>query len=191
MKDMLLEDHYKVVVKSDYSYGSLKIGEVLVFGEKKESVIFCARFGDHKKPLDGIRAAGTCIEVFRELKKRSKLKYTYRLLLIPQNCSILAYVHEKNNDIKGMLLFEELDKNSHNVLGTLSAKGHFDKCCTEIIRSLTPCIEGGGLTMKDAFGGYVPSLSDDTKLSIPMVSFSGTLEVADILNIISGLESKL
>jgi len=105
-----LEDKaYRVVIKSRLEPGFLKVGEYCRPGESEDTFVLCAHLCHPYQVNDGLSGVVTGLAVMEELSGQNKLRYTYRLLIIPENIGSVAWL--SNNEyliphIKGGLFLE-------------------------------------------------------------------------------------
>ncbi len=102
LKNELQEDRYRVVIKSRFTAGTLKVGEVIVPGETEDCVVLCAHLCHPAMVNDGLSGVAVGLEVLRELLKRRGLRYTYRLLIVPETIGSLAYLSRNEHLIPKM-----------------------------------------------------------------------------------------
>lgn len=142
LKNKLTDEKYRVVIKSEFSPGTLKVGEVIVHGESKDCIVLCAHLCHPLQVNDGLSGVVAGIEVFRELFERKNLRYTYRLLILPETIGSLAYLSHNEElipDMKGGIFLEMLGlKNPHALQLSFEGNTVFDKCCIAALREADP-----------------------------------------------------
>ncbi|WP_456324635.1 DUF4910 domain-containing protein [Desulfonauticus submarinus] len=128
LKDSLRDDKYRVVIKTSFSYSTLKVGEVVIPGKSEETIILCAHLCHPGMVNDDLTGIVVGLEVMRELSKHRNLHYTYRFLIVPETIGSIAYLSH-NEDliplIKGGLFLEMLGLNNPHAL-QLSFAGETD-----------------------------------------------------------------
>ncbi len=110
-KESLIETDYRVHISANFTYGTLKIGEVTVPGEHADTIILCAHLGYPPQGHGGLIGAAVGIGVMRELLKRDQLLYTYRLLIVPDPIGSFAYLSQNEQVVpktKGGLFLDGL-----------------------------------------------------------------------------------
>lgn len=142
LKETLKDEKYKAVVRTSYSYGELKVGEVIVKGRSKDTFVLCAHLCHTHMTNDDLAGVAVGVEVMRRLKKRPGLHYTYRLLLVPETIGSVAWLSANENiipSIKGGIFLEMLGRNAPHAL-QLSFKGgtRVDKCAQAALRAENP-----------------------------------------------------
>ena len=180
LKSKLTDDRYRVVIKSDFSNGTLKVGEVVIPGESEECIILCAHLCHPMQVNDGLSGVAVGIEVMQELLKRKGLRYTYRLLILPETIGSLAYLSHNEDLIpymKGGIFLEMLGlKNPHALQLSFDGKTEFDRCCIAALKEHDP----------DAWTGkFLTVVTNDERqfnapgVRVPMLSLSRVAKQPD------------
>lgn len=132
LKDSLNDDRYNVVIKSSFSYSTLKVGEVVVPGESDETIVLCAHLDHPAMVNDDLTGVVVGLDVMRELLKRPNLRYTYRLLILPETIGSVAYLSHNEAlipKIKGGLFLEMLGLHNPPALQlSFNGKTEVDQC---------------------------------------------------------------
>ena len=176
-KDALNDDAYRVVIRADFCYGTLKGGEVVVPGESEECITFCAHLDHPAQADDGLSGVAVGIEVMRALWDRKDLRYTYRMLIIPETIGSIAYLSHHEDLIplmKGGVFLEMLGLDCPPAL-QLSHQGDtdFDRCCVAALKDFDP----DGWT-----GDFLQIVTNDERqfnapgVRVPMVSLSRVVQ---------------
>jgi aminopeptidase-like protein/aminoglycoside N3'-acetyltransferase len=142
LKDSLHDDRYRVVINSDFSYGTLKVGEVIAPGRSSETFVLCAHLCHPAMVNDDLSGVVVGIKVMQELLKRRDLRYTYRFLILPETIGSVAYLshnHELIPKMTGGLFLEMLGLNQPHAL-QLSFAGdtEVDRCLVEAFHKSDP-----------------------------------------------------
>ena len=95
LKNSLTDDAYRVVIRSKFSYGTLKVGEVVAQGRSPHSFVLCAHLCHPHQVNDDLTGVVVGINVMRELLRRNNLNYTYRLLILPETIGSVAWLQER------------------------------------------------------------------------------------------------
>lgn len=114
LKNSLKDEKYTVVIKTDFSYGTLKVGEVIVPGESDDYILLCAHLCHPAMANDDLSGVAIGVEVMRELLKEQRSYYTYILLILPETIGSVAYLshHEELiSKIKWAIFLEMLGNN--------------------------------------------------------------------------------
>jgi aminopeptidase-like protein/aminoglycoside N3'-acetyltransferase len=176
LRDTLLDDKYKVVIKSDFSFGTLKVGEVVAPGKSDDCVVLCAHLCHPSMVNDDLAGIVVGIKVMQELLSRRNLHYTYRFLIVPETIGSVAYLSQNEHlipTIKGGLFLEMLGLNNPHAL-QLSFAGNTeaDLCFSQALKD------------HDLFGwtgAYRTIIGNDERqfnapgVRIPMLSLSRVL----------------
>jgi aminopeptidase-like protein len=91
-RDALTDDSYRVVIRSEFSYGALRVGEVVVPGRSYESVVLCAHLCHPHMVNDDLSGVVVGMDVMRELIRRPPGRFTYRFLIVPETIGSLAWL---------------------------------------------------------------------------------------------------
>lgn len=132
LKESLTQDHYRVVIKTDFSYGTLKIGEVVAPGKSDECIVLCAHLCHPAMVNDDLSGVIVGMKVMQELLKRRDLRYTYRYLIVPETIGGVAYLSHHEELIprmKGGLFLEMLGlDNPHALQLSFDGNTEIDQC---------------------------------------------------------------
>lgn len=132
-KEALTDDEYRVVLRSRFEYGELKVGEVVAHGESDACIVFCAHLDHPAQANDGLSGVVVGMDVMRHLLQRDDLHYTYRFVIVPETIGSLAYLSHNEHTIPNMLggIFLEMLGLDHPHTLQLSheADTPFDRCC--------------------------------------------------------------
>lgn len=91
-RDALTDDRYRVVIRSAFSMGSLKVGEAVAKGRLPDSIVLCAHLCHPAMANDDLAGVAVGLEVMRRLQARRDLRFTYRLLLLPETIGSVAWL---------------------------------------------------------------------------------------------------
>jgi aminopeptidase-like protein/aminoglycoside N3'-acetyltransferase len=181
LKDSLTDERYHVVIKTDFSYSTLKVGEVVVPGESEECFVLCAHLCHPCMVNDDMAGVAVGIDVMRELLKGKKLRYTYRFIILPETIGSAAYLSHNEaliHKMKGGLFLEMLGTSYPHML-KLSIVGdvQIDKCIHLIVKEHDP---------RTRLGDPINYLLNDERMfnspgiSVPMLSLSRTIPEHEI-----------
>jgi aminopeptidase-like protein len=116
---------YKVLIKSTFSHGSMKIGEYTNPGKSNDVVVLVAHLDHPAMVNDDLTGVAVLIEIAKELKKQDN-NYTYKILLLPETIGSIAYLSQNEEQIPNMkygLFLEMLGNNNIHAL-QLSKQGN-------------------------------------------------------------------
>jgi aminopeptidase-like protein/aminoglycoside N3'-acetyltransferase len=142
LKDSLRDDCYRVTIRSDFTYGTLKVGEVTVVGKSPETFVLCAHLCHPAMVNDDLSGVVVGLKVMQELLKRRDLRYTYRLLILPETIGSVAYLSHHEELIPKMIggLFLEMLglQNPHALQLSFAGDTEVDRCLSEVLRESDP-----------------------------------------------------
>jgi len=111
LKATLTDESYRVVIRSEFAFGALKVGEVVVPGATDETIVLCAHLCHPAMVNDDLSGVVVGIDVMRRLAQRQGLRHTYRLLILPETIGSVSYLSHNEALIpsfKGGLFLEML-----------------------------------------------------------------------------------
>ena len=151
LKDSLQDDRYRVVIRSDFSYGTLKVGEVIVPGKSSETFVLCAHLCHPAMVNDDLSGVVVGLKVVQELLERRNLRYTYRLLILPETIGSVAYLSHHEELIPKMVggLFLEMLglENPHALQLSFAGDTEVDRCLIRVLNSPSP-VDGRALSVR-------------------------------------------
>lgn len=131
-KAALTDDRYRVVIRSEKTDGTLKVGEYMIRGESDSEVVLCAHLCHPCQVNDGLSGVVAGLEVMRHLSTLSKLRYTYRLLITPETIGSIAWLSRHESlipRIVGGLFLEMLGTECpHALQMSFSGSTEIDQC---------------------------------------------------------------
>ena len=176
LKDTLHDDKYKVVIKSDFSFGTLKVGEAVAPGKSDDCIVLCAHLCHPAMVNDDLSGVVVGIKVMQALLGRSDLRYTYRFLIVPETIGSVAYLSHNEQLIpkmKGGLFLEMLGlDNPHALQLSFAGNTEVDLCFSQAVKDHDPF----GWT-----GAYRTIIGNDERqfngpgVRVPMLSLSRVL----------------
>lgn len=91
-RDALTDERYRVVIRTDFGFGTLKVGEVVAPGASDESIVLCAHLCHPHMVNDDLSGVVVGMEVMRELLRRPPGRFTYRFIIVPETIGSLAWL---------------------------------------------------------------------------------------------------
>lgn len=171
--DSLRDDSYRVVIRTHFEPGSLKVGEVIVPGKSAMTVIVAAHLCHPAMVNDDLTGVVVGLEAFRRLLAGPQPYYTYRLLLLPETIGSIAYLSHHEALIPQMIagLFLEMLGNDapHALQGSFQPGSQADRCWFSAFPALDP---------KGYAGPYRSVINNDERqfnapgVRVPMLSLS-------------------
>lgn len=144
LKNTLKEEAYKVVIRTRFENGTLKVGEVVIPGESDKSFILAAHLCHPAMVNDDLTGCVVGLDVARILLKGPKPHYTYRLLILPETIGSVAYLSHHEELIPKMvggLFLEMLGADIPHILQqSYMAQSQADKCFAAALADSDPSI---------------------------------------------------
>lgn len=106
---------YKVCVDTKFEPGHLKVGEWVVPGKSRESILFSAHLCHPGQVNDGLLGVAMGLSLMQWAARRTN-HYTYRMIIHPENIGSLCYFFANQNLIsrfKGAVFLEMLGNKNH------------------------------------------------------------------------------
>lgn len=89
----LPDGEYEVHIDTAFEPGELKVAEWTIPGEIDRSVIFSAHLDHPAQVNDGLGGVALGIALFRRMAETTSRRYTYRLVILPENIGSACYLH--------------------------------------------------------------------------------------------------
>jgi aminopeptidase-like protein/aminoglycoside N3'-acetyltransferase len=177
LKDSLNDERYRVKINSSFSYGTLKVGEVIAKGRTDKTIVLCAHLCHPAVVNDDLTGVAVGIDIMRSLIKRKDLIYTYRFLIVPETIGSIAYLSHNEKLLpymKGGLFLEMLGlKNPHALQFSYAGNTEVDQCFEAALKEMDPA----GWT-----GAFRTIIGNDERqfnapgVRVPMLSLSRVLK---------------
>ncbi|MFM8319506.1 MAG: DUF4910 domain-containing protein [Chloroflexota bacterium] len=91
-RDALDQPHYRVVIRTRFEPGTLKVGEVVIPGQSRQSLVLVAHLCHPAMVNDDLSGVAVGVDVARALLAGPQPYYTYRLLILPETIGSVAYL---------------------------------------------------------------------------------------------------
>lgn len=147
-RDSLKDDRYRVVIRTEFTKGTLKIGEVLVPGESQECFVVAAHLDHPAMVNDDLAGVVVGLESARRLLAGPKPFYSYRFLFFPETLGSIAYLSQHEDlipQMQGGLFLEMLGTDAPHALQTSFQKtSPADLALITALRGLEPNAYVGG-----------------------------------------------
>jgi aminopeptidase-like protein len=148
LRDGLKDETYRVVIRSEFTPGALKIGEVFIPGESEQCFVLAAHLDHPAMVNDDLSGVVVGVESARRLLAGPKLKYSVRLLLFPETLGSIAYLGTHEDLIPKMLggLFLEMLGNDapHALQTSFQGDSAADQALVAALRRREPSAYVGG-----------------------------------------------
>jgi aminopeptidase-like protein len=142
LKDSLTDAQYRVVIRTTFEAGTLKVGEVILPGESEQTFVLVAHLCHPAMVNDDLTGVVVGLEVMRHLLAQPKPYYTYRFLIVPETIGSVAYLSHNEALIPKMvggLFLEMLGNDSpHALQFSFQPKSRVDRCLASAFKGLDP-----------------------------------------------------
>jgi aminopeptidase-like protein len=142
LKESLTDERYRVVIRTRFEPGTLKVGEVVVKGQSENTVMLVAHLCHPAMVNDDLTGVVVGVDVMRCLLQAPQPYYTYRLLILPETIGSVAYLSHHEQlipDMVGGLFLEMLGNDSaHALQFSFQPESAFDRCMQAAFRGLDP-----------------------------------------------------
>jgi aminopeptidase-like protein len=142
LRDTLADQAYRVVIRTTFEPGTLKVGEVVIPGESDETFVLAAHLCHPAMVNDDLTGVVVGLDVARALLAGPRPYYTYRLLILPETIGSVAYLSHNEDLIPKMvggLFLEMLGNDSpHALQGSFTPHSQTDRCFISALPGLDP-----------------------------------------------------
>lgn len=142
LRTLLQDESYRVVIRSSFEPGTLKVGEIIIPGESEQTFVLAAHLCHPGMVNDDLTGVVAGLDVARRLLAGPRPFYTYRLLILPETIGSVAYLSHNEGLIPKMaggLFLEMLGNNSpHALQGSFQPESPVDRCLSAAFRGLDP-----------------------------------------------------
>jgi aminopeptidase-like protein len=139
-KQSLSDEHYRVVIRTSFEPGKLKVGEIIVPGRSEQSFVLVAHLCHPAMVNDDLSGVVVALEAARALLAGPQPYYTYRFLILPETIGSVAYLSHHEDLIPKMaggLFLEMLGNDSpHALQGSFQPNSQADLCLTSALMML-------------------------------------------------------
>ncbi|MBU1249307.1 MAG: DUF4910 domain-containing protein, partial [Proteobacteria bacterium] len=148
LKNTLADEKYRVIIESEFSAGTLKVGEVLVQGQSDECYVFCAHLCHPHQFNDDLAGVLCGLETMRQLAQGPPPRFSYRLLILPETIGSAAWLSHNESLIpsfRGGLFLEMLaTSHAHAFQSSFSGDSDMDQACRQVLAERDPDHWEGG-----------------------------------------------
>ena len=120
-KEKLLDEKYEILIDSEFSKGTLKIGEYTKKGKTDEIIVFVAHLDHPAMVNDDLTGVSVLVEIANSISDWDNF-YTYKFLILPETIGSIAYLSQ-NEELIPLLkfgLFLEMLGNNNSLALQLS-----------------------------------------------------------------------
>lgn len=140
MRDTLTDESYRVVIRTHFEPGTLKVGEIIVRGQSDESFVLVTHLCHPAMVNDDLSGVVVAVEAARALLAGPQPYYTYRVLILPETIGSVAYLSRNEALIPKMvggLFLEMLGNDSpHSLQGSMQPDSQPDRTLWAALRDL-------------------------------------------------------
>jgi aminopeptidase-like protein/aminoglycoside N3'-acetyltransferase len=179
-RDALIDEKCRVVIRTTFSYAMLKVGEIVIPGASDETVVVASSLGHPHVVNDGLSGVVVAIDVARALRARRYLRYTYRILIVPETIGTVAYLARNERLIPRMkagLCLDMLGKADPHLLQRSRLTNSEADLCFE--RALKAQDQNGRVDDFREESGSDAAQFNGPRVRMPMLSLSRTLPRGD------------
>jgi aminopeptidase-like protein len=152
LRESLHDARYRVRIRTSFSFGTLKVGEIVVPGRTDETIVLATHLCHPGMANDDLTGVAVGMGVMRELLREARearargtpppRRYTYRLLIVPETIGSLAYLSDHQELIprmKGGLFLEMLGLDNPPALQrSFAGDTDVDACFVSALRQYAP-----------------------------------------------------
>ncbi len=142
LKDQMTDEAFRVVIRTSFEPGQLKVGEVIIAGESQETFMLVAHLCHPGMVNDDLSGVVVGLDVIKALLAGPRPYYTIRLLILPETIGSVAYLSHHEDlipDMVGGLFLEMLGNDSpHALQGSFQPNSQADRCLVSAFRGLDP-----------------------------------------------------
>ena len=164
---------FDVHIDTSFSDGELKVGESVLQGETEQSVILCSHLCHPGQVNDGLSGVVVGLALMNRLAKLQRRRYTYRLVLCPENLGSIVYLHRRQGEIPTMkcaVILEMLGNKNHMKLQyTKQGNTEVDRLAEHALATTVP-VYGVGSFRKVICNDEINF--DGPGISVPTISLS-------------------
>jgi len=173
LRDTLNDPAYRVVIRTRFEPGLLKVGEIVIPGETEQSFVLVSHLCHPAMVNDDLTGVVVTLETARRLLSGPRPHYTYRFLILPETIGSVAYLSHNEQLIPTMVggLFLEMLGNAspHSLQGSMQPDSQPDRVLRAALPDLDP---------QASLGAYRTVINNDERqfnapgVRVPMLSLS-------------------
>lgn len=140
LKQSLTDEQYRVVIRTSFEPGKLKVGEIIIPGQSDQTFMLVAHLCHPAMVNDDLTGVVVGLDVAKTLLDGPQPHYTYRMLILPETIGSVAYLSHHEHLIPKMVggLFLEMLGNDapHALQGSFQEGSQPDLCMTTALPAL-------------------------------------------------------
>ena len=96
----LKKNYYKVLIDANFKKSALNYGEIYIKGKSKKEVFFSTYFCHPSMANNELSGPCIAIHLAKWLSSQKNLKYSYRIVFVPETIGSIAYIHKNLKKLK-------------------------------------------------------------------------------------------
>ena len=137
-KKKLNKKFYKVFINSNLKKGSLSYGEILIKGKLKKEIFFSTYICHPSMANNELSGPCIAINLAKWLKDKKNLKYSYRIIFVPETIGSISYIYQnlkklKKNTFAGFNLTCLGDERCYSFLPSRNGKTFSDHLAQHVL----------------------------------------------------------
>ena len=141
-KSGLKEDNYEIVIDTKFKKGVMNYGEILIKGKSSKEILLTSNICHPS--LANNELSGPCVltAISMWLQKQKNLKFSYRLIFIPETIGSIAYIAKhfkklRKDTIAGYVLTCIGDDNNYSYLKSRNGNTLSDRVALKVLNKIT------------------------------------------------------
>lgn len=136
-RNELKDQKYRVRIDSDFTQGTLKVGEWWLPGKSKDTIVLAAHLCHPYLANDDLSGVVVGLEVMKRLSALKDRHYTFLLLLVPETIGSIAWLSHNEQHIpnmRGGIFLEMLGLDiPHGLARSYAGNTQIDLCCEAVL----------------------------------------------------------
>ena len=96
----LKKNYYKVLIDANFKKSALNYGEIYIKGKSKKEVFFSTYFCHPSMANNELSGPCIAIHLAKWLSSQKNLKYSYRIVFVPETIGSIAFIHKNLKKLK-------------------------------------------------------------------------------------------
>jgi aminopeptidase-like protein len=138
----LEEGDYKVVIDSTLEKGELNYAEIIIPGKETKEILISTYICHPSMANNELSGPVVTMQLVKWLKEQDKLRYTYRIVFVPETIGSITYISKNFNHLKkhvlgGFVVTCVGDDNNYSILTSKWGNSLFDKIGMNVLKNHT------------------------------------------------------
>ncbi|WP_198553765.1 DUF4910 domain-containing protein [Tenacibaculum sp. Bg11-29] len=138
----LKEGDYKIVIDSKLEKGELNYAEIILPGTESKEILISTYICHPSMANNELSGPVVTMQLVKWLKEQDQLRYTYRIVFVPETIGSVAYISEnfkslKENVLGGFVVTCVGDDNNFSILTSKWGNSLFDKIGLNVLKNHT------------------------------------------------------